>query len=599
MVSKKWYATLLICSATFFMCLIFIGCHSPEKPGQEWKAPATAIKLKNPFPDTSLAQQKGQQLYNVYCGSCHGPTGYGDGAAGRELGGKPANFHEDYFKNESSGAIFWKLTTGRGSMPSFEKILSDEQRWQVVSYIQKFPDQPPPLVPPVALRDDIKIEHALSIGPLAVRILQNPVTKEIWYTTFDGDVFQIRNLDSTQPVAEKIFSVKDHGITTLQGAVFVKNTLFLCGNLYLDNKKSTMGRMVRFNLDSSKLHQMSIVFNTVAYGANKTIYDHGWNALVVSPDNKYLFVNSGARTDHGEIQDNGGAYPKARDNALTSKIFRFPVDAKDLLLTDDEAKLKADGYLFAGGIRNAYDLAFDPDGNLFGVSNSADYDYSEDMFWIREHHHYGFPWVMGGLENPQQYRDWHPDPDKDPFINKTSHSWEVKYYYNDTDFPKIPAGVKFSPGVQNLGPDANEYRGHTGKIQDGDQTGVTISTFTAHCCPLGLVFDTKKILSNGLKADGFVLRWSLGASSSLMKPFTNQGCDLLHLHMTYDSATDNFFVKTTRVVEGFQSPVDAIMIGNNIYIIEYGGKGGNIWKLIMPSDRNENKKDVTGIKHKP
>jgi hypothetical protein len=48
------------------------------------------------------------------------------------------------------------------------------------------------------------------------------------------------------------------------------------------------------------------------------------NALAVSPDGKFIFVNSGARTDHGEVQDNGGLYPNARDNALTSKIFRFP-----------------------------------------------------------------------------------------------------------------------------------------------------------------------------------------------------------------------------------------------------------------------------------
>ena len=597
--NKKFYTILVLSGITFFMVSTFFACNSNKKPGSAWMAPSEADKLKSPFSDTLLAEQKGHQLYNIYCGACHGPTGYGDGAAGRELGGRPANFHEDSFKNQSSGAIFWKVTTGKGSMPSFEKILSDEQRWQLVSYIRKFPDQPTPLTFPVALRNDIKIEHAMSIDSLAVRILQNPVTGEVWYTTFDGDVFQIKNLDSTQPVSEKIFSVKDHGITVLQGAAFVHNTLFLCGNIYLHNKRSTEGRMVRFNLDSSKEHQMTVVFNTVEYGANKTIYDHGWNALVVSPDNKYLFVNSGARTDHGEIQDNGGAFPKARDNALTSKIFRFPVDAKDLVLTDDAAKLKADGYLYAEGIRNAYDMAFDPDGNLFAVSNSADYDYPEDMFWIREHHHYGFPWVMGGLENPQQYRDWHPDPDTDPFINKSSHSWRVKYYYDDTDFPKIPAGVKFSPGVQNLGPDANEYRGHSGKILDGDQTGVTISTFTAHCCPLGLFFDTKKILSNGLKADCFVLRYSLGARSSLMKPFTNQGSDLLDLHMTYDSASDNYYVKTTRIVEGFNEPVDAIMIGSNVYIIEYGGKAGNIWKITLPQDRIINTKRMSGKKHAP
>jgi glucose/arabinose dehydrogenase len=61
------------------------------------------------------------------------------------------------------------------------------------------------------------------------------------------------------------------------------------------------------------------------------------------------------------------------------------------MLTDDVATLKADGYLYAEGIRNAYDMAFDNGGNLFAVVNSADYDNPEDMFWVREGHHYGFP----------------------------------------------------------------------------------------------------------------------------------------------------------------------------------------------------------------
>ena len=566
----------------------FISCNTPEKSNGEWKAPGDAQKLINPVPANTASLQKGKELYNLYCASCHGEVGFGNGAARGPLGDKPANFHKEKFKKQNDGEVYWKLTTGRKDMPAFEKILTEDQRWHVVSYLRNMPDRPE-LKPPVALRPDIKVEHFMTIDSLAVRILQNPKTGDLWYTTFNGNVFQIKNLTDTNAVSELILSAKDHGIPVLQGAAFLNNTLFLCGNVYTENKKSTMGRMVRFNLDSSK--QMSVVFNTVEYGANKTIYDHGWNALAISPDKKFIYVNSGARTDHGEIQDNGGAYPKARDNALTSKIFRFPVDAKDLLLPDDEAKLKADGYLYAHGIRNAYDMSFDPDGNLFAVSNSADYDYPEDMFWIRQDRHYGFPWIMGGVENPQQYSDWEPNADTDPFINKGSHSWRVKYYYKDPEFPQRPAGTKFSPGVQNLGPDANEYRGHSGKIQDGDLTGVTVSTFTAHCCPIGLFFDTKKILSKDFKGDGFVIRFTSGASSSLMRPFTNQGSDLLHLHMMYDKITDNYFVKTMRLVEGFRDPVDAVMVGNDVYVIEYDGKEGNIWKIILPVDsKHETKK---------
>lgn len=584
MQNKKHKAFLLIAGFYIFIISQFAACNSSDQQDKNkvWKAPEVADNLKSPVLKSVEMEQKGQSLYNVYCRTCHGETGLGDGAAGTGLDPKPANFHRGRVQKQTDGAIFYKLSNGRGSMPAFKNSLSEEQRWQLVSYIRKLPNIKAIVKPPVALRPDIKVEHVMEVDSFAVRILQNPVTGHLWYTTFDGKVYQIKNLKNGDTTAEKIFTAKDHGIPRLQGAAFLNNSLFLCGNVNTNDNKSTRGRMVRYKLQPSKPAEMTVVFNTVDYGANKTIFDHGWNALEISPDKKYIYANSGARTDHGEVQDNGGLYPNARDNNLTSKIFRFPADAKDVLLTDDKAKLLADGYLYAEGIRNAYDLAFDPAGNLFAVSNSPDYDMPEDMFWIRQNHHYGFPWMMGGIENPQQYSDWKADPDTDPFIPEISHSLEVKYFHTDPAFPKIPAGVRFSPGVQNLGPDANEYRGHSGKILDGDVTGVAVSTFTAHCSPLGLFFDTKKILSKDLKGDGFVIRYSRGATSPMMVPFTNQGEDLLHLELTYDKTSDNYFVKTTRIVEGFKEPTDAVMIGNDVYVITYGGKGGDLWKITLP-----------------
>jgi glucose/arabinose dehydrogenase/mono/diheme cytochrome c family protein len=570
---------ILNCILVLIM-LAWSSCHSGTSDNR-WSAPADAAQVKNPLYDTLMAMQNGKELYNVYCWSCHGEAGFGDGAAGGALGQKPANFHEPHVQGQKDGALFWKMSTGNGNMPAFKKVLSDTQRWQLVSYIRRLSTQPAPLVPPRSLRPDVAVTHFMAVGPQAVRLFQNPISHTLYYTTFDGDVFRISQ-DSTQPKAEKILSVADHGITRLQGAAFYKNILFLCGNVDANNKKGTKGRMVRFDLDSLP-KGASVVFTTVEYGANKTIFDHGWNALEISPDGTAIFVNSGARTDHGEVQDNGGLYPNARDNALTSKIFRFPIDAKDLYLTDNEATLKGAGYIYAEGIRNAYDMAFDKKRNLFAVVNSADYDMPEDMFWIRQGHHYGFPWIMGGVENPQQYADWQPSPETDLFISKFSHSWEVKYFHTDTAFPKVPPGVKFSPGVQNIGPDANEYRGHSGKILDGDQTGVAVSTFTPHACPIGLVFDTHHTLAGGFNGDGFVIRYSNGANSPMIMPFTNQGADLLHLHLTYDSTADNYIVRTTRILEGFKEPSDAVLVGNNLYVIEYGGKGGNIWKITLPA----------------
>ncbi len=437
----------------------------------------------------------------------------------------------------------------------------------------------PDFKPPVPLRPDIKVSHVMSVAAKAVRLIHDPVTKIFYYSCYDGEVFRIRDFFTDHPTSEKILTVEDHGIPRLQGAAVYKNTLWLTGNTSVNHGLGNKGRMVRYDLKGSGKPPMTVVFNTVEYGTNKTTFDHGWNALEISPDKKWLYVNSGARTDHGEVQDNDGAWPNARNGALTSKVFRFPIDAHDLELPNDEVKLKADGYIYAEGIRNAYDMAFDGKGNLFGVVNSSDYDHNEDMFWIRQGHHYGFPWVMGGIDNPEQYPDWQPNPETDPYIPKSAHAWAMRYFRNDPEFPKIPEGVHFSAGVQNFGPDANEYRSHSGKVLDGDQTGVATSTFTPHSSPLGLFFDTKKKLPGDLKGDGFVIRYSLGSRSGMMRAFTPQGADMLHLEMTYDKVSDNYNMKTTRIIEGMASITDAIMVGRDVFVIEYGAKGGNIWKI--------------------
>ena len=442
---------------------------------------------------------------------------------------------------------------------------------------------------PKPLRPDILIEKFADVQANAVRLLIHPVSGDFYYTTFEGGVFHLTKKDGSL-VSEKIISLEDHGINKLQGAVFAGSELFLCGNTIENNNRGTRGKLVRFSITPKNKPSLTVVFNTEPYGLNATTWDHGWNALEMSPDGRYIFVNSGSRTGHGEIQDDKGVYPNARDNALTTKIFRIPVDAQNLVLPNDSDKLKSAGYLYAEGIRNAYDMAFDLSNNLFAVVNSSDYDHSEDMFWVRQGRHYGFPWIMGGIENPQQYPDFMPDPKKDPFLNAASHGMLMKYFRNDPDFPKVPEGLKFNPGVQNLGPDANEYRGHSGKILDGDNTGVSISTFTAHSSPLGLVFDTKRKLSNEFKGDGFVLRNTIGTKSSLMKPFTDQGRDLLHLDMSYDKLSDNYFVKTTRIVDSFNNPTDAVLLGSSLYIIEYDVKVGSIWKVTLPGGSKKEKK---------
>lgn len=568
---------------------LYLGCSpASEKEGEGnaglWRAPESANHRLNPFQDEGSVEA-GKGLYQVYCWSCHGETGMGDGAAGSAMGSMPANFHTKAFLDQTDGAIFWKISTGRQTMPAFEDVLTEQQRWQVTAYIRKLGEGMAETLAasPVSLRSDLRVAHFMKVAPRAVRIFYQPERDELWYATFDGDLFRI--IRNQKPlVAEKVLSVADHGITRLQGATIYGNTLFLAGNNRVNDNKGTTGWMMRVELDAKGKHSISKVFSTVEYGTTSTPFDHGWSAVRVSPDGRYVFVVSGSRTDHGEVQDNNGAYPNSRNEPLTAAIFRFPIDARDILLENDLTWLRARGFLYAEGIRNAYDIDFDQDGNLFAVVNSGDYDQSEDMFWVLEGHHYGFPWVMGGLETPQQFPDWQPDPAKDPFINTSAAAWPQDFY-NDPDFPKRPDRVVFTPGMPNFGPDAVKYRDRsTGEIRDAAAAGEGITSFTAHSSPLGLNFDKEGALGPPNTGSAFVLRYTKGTKSSLMQPFTSNGEDLLQLRITYDPSIDNFKLNSWRIAEGFNQPVDAVLVGKELFVIEYGGRqrGGNIWTVSFP-----------------
>ncbi|RRB04738.1 cytochrome c [Larkinella rosea] len=104
---------------------------------ERWKAPVWADTLKSHFPTEPLTLAQGEELFMEYCSSCHGETGFGDGAAGRSLGSKPANFHDPEVTKQTDGALFWKLSNGRGNMPPFKDVFSEEQRWQLVAFLRK------------------------------------------------------------------------------------------------------------------------------------------------------------------------------------------------------------------------------------------------------------------------------------------------------------------------------------------------------------------------------------------------------------------------------------------------------------------------------
>ncbi|MGB7284494.1 MAG: cytochrome c [Candidatus Acidiferrum sp.] len=101
-----------------------------------WTVPTGAKAVKNPVRVTPEGLKEAGEMFQQVCSSCHGPKGAGDGPAANALKPKPANFTDARRMNrETDGALFWKISNGRGPMPSWQQI-PEKQRWELVNYLR-------------------------------------------------------------------------------------------------------------------------------------------------------------------------------------------------------------------------------------------------------------------------------------------------------------------------------------------------------------------------------------------------------------------------------------------------------------------------------
>jgi len=101
---------------------------------EAWVAPERASHRPNPLASSPDVLKRGQQLYGRECAKCHGASGRGDGPEGRTLTPHPADFTSDKVQAQSDGALFWKMSEGRGVMP--QATLDDQEKWAVINYLR-------------------------------------------------------------------------------------------------------------------------------------------------------------------------------------------------------------------------------------------------------------------------------------------------------------------------------------------------------------------------------------------------------------------------------------------------------------------------------
>jgi len=422
---------------------------------------------------------------------------------------------------------------------------------------------------PTLLRAGITLRKVIGVGEGDVKMARNPADGDLYYLNPVNGLFRVQlgPAASTTKVASKQDIVPDGNPA---GMTFGPDgTVYVVVNHKVDSthtqaiiRKGTLGGQISW----------STLASTEPYQLSNTNFDHLYNGIAVSPDGKWVFVNAGSRTDHGEVESSGDAFPDLREVPLTSAILRVPADARDLTLPADENALKT--YLYADGTRNAYDIRFAPNGDLFAVDNGPDADYPDELNWIREGRHYGFPWRFGNQDNPQQFPGY--DGSTDVMLSTDFVAVKNGTYHNDPGFPKPP--TTFTAPVVNLGPDAAQYRGDDGQQHDAAAEGKPLFTFTAHRSPLGLAFvsDPKMpadLRSNSSTLSAFLLSWGSAGGT-----LTDKGQDLLQIRLTRRG--DNYEAVSSQFARGFSHPIDAVTIENRLYVLEFGTNAA-LWELTF------------------
>jgi mono/diheme cytochrome c family protein len=147
------------------LALFAFGCGeqsdapTPPKPAERAPAPPPAEPPAPPAPakapDTPSAKsavvkadaEAGKVDYHIYCASCHGETGAGDGPVAQALNPKPARHSDGAYMNPLTDDYLFKVIkfggTSVGKSPMMAPLgLSDQKIHNVIAFMRTLADPP-------------------------------------------------------------------------------------------------------------------------------------------------------------------------------------------------------------------------------------------------------------------------------------------------------------------------------------------------------------------------------------------------------------------------------------------------------------------------
>lgn len=123
----------------------------PYENTAEGFAAAGQAYTTNPLPATEENLVAGKALYASYCSHCHGEEGHGDGAvftSGKYATPPPAFNNGELMRARTNapltehtpGMIYHTITYGYNVMGEHASLLTPEERWKIVLYVQELQD---------------------------------------------------------------------------------------------------------------------------------------------------------------------------------------------------------------------------------------------------------------------------------------------------------------------------------------------------------------------------------------------------------------------------------------------------------------------------
>lgn len=94
-------------------------------------------EVMSPLDSTQVDLNRGKELYDIYCGICHGNKGDGQGnlVKREKILGIPS--YDDVGRAINEGSTYHTIYYGKNAMGSYANQLNEEERWQVVAYVLK------------------------------------------------------------------------------------------------------------------------------------------------------------------------------------------------------------------------------------------------------------------------------------------------------------------------------------------------------------------------------------------------------------------------------------------------------------------------------